>query len=172
MQTPSPSTAAELHELTSVVATVFSQRGWTLAVAESCTGGLLAASLTDLAGSSQWFERGYVTYSNAAKTACLHVSPMLIEAEGAVSEAVASAMALGAQLSSGVTAAISITGIAGPGGGTPEKPVGTVCFGWAIERADASNRVTTTTAHFVGDRQSVRQQAVVFALRGLLQAIA
>ena len=172
MQTSSPSTAAELHELTSAVATAFSQRGWTLAVAESCTGGMLAASLTDLAGSSQWFERGYVTYSNAAKASCLQVSPMLIEAEGAVSEAVASAMALGAQLSSGVTAAISITGIAGPGGGTPDKPVGTVCFGWAIERADVSNHVTTTTAHFVGDRQSVRQQAVLFALRGLLQTIA
>ena len=172
MQTPSPSTAAELHELSSAVATALSQRGWTLAVAESCTGGLLAASLTDLAGSSQWFERGYVTYSNAAKASCLQVSPMLIEAEGAVSEAVASAMALGAQITSGVTAAISITGIAGPSGGTPEKPVGTVCFGWAIERADASNRVTTTTAHFAGDRQSVRQQAVLFALRGLLQAIA
>ena len=171
MQTPSPLTVAELHELTSAVATTFSQRGWTLAVAESCTGGLLAASLTDMAGSSQWFERGYVTYSNAAKVACLQVSPMLIEAEGAVSEAVASAMVLGAQLSSGVTAAISITGIAGPSGGMPEKPVGTVCFGWAIERADASNRVTTTTAHFLGDRQSVRQQAVLFALRGLLQAI-
>ena len=169
---PASIDSADLEELTHAVATVFSQRGWTLAVAESCTGGLLAASLTDLAGSSQWFERGYVTYSNAAKTACLQVSPMLIEAEGAVSEAVASAMVLGAQLSSGVTAAISITGIAGPSGGTPEKPVGTVCFGWALERADASNRVTTATAHFVGDRQSVRQQAVLFALRGLLQAIA
>ena len=97
---------------------------------------------------------------------------MLIEAEGAVSEAVASAMVLGAQLSSGVTAAISITGIAGPSGGTAEKPVGTVCFGWALERVDASNHITTTTAHFAGDRQSVRQQAVVFALRGLLQSIA
>ncbi len=178
MHTSSPSTAAtsidsaDLQELTNAVATAFSQRGWTLAVAESCTGGLLAASLTDLAGSSQWFERGYVTYSNAAKTACLQVSPMLIEAEGAVSEAVASAMVLGAQLSSGVTAAISITGIAGPGGGTPDKPVGTVCFGWALERADASNQITTTTAHFVGDREAVRQQAVVFALRGLLQSIA
>jgi nicotinamide-nucleotide amidase len=178
MQTSSSSTAptsidsADLQELTNAVATAFSQRGWTLAVAESCTGGLLAANLTDLAGSSQWFERGYVTYSNAAKTACLQVSPMLIEAEGAVSESVASAMVLGAQLSSGVTAAISITGIAGPSGGTTEKPVGTVCFGWALERADASNRITTTTAHFVGDRQSVRQQAVVFALRGLLQSIA
>ena len=177
MQTSSPSTAAtsidsaDLQELTNAVATAFSQRGWTLAVAESCTGGLLAANLTDLAGSSQWFERGYVTYSNAAKTACLQVSPMLIEAEGAVSEAVASAMVLGAQLSSGVTAAISITGIAGPSGGTTEKPVGTVCFGWALERGDASNQITTTTAHFVGDRQSVRQQAVVFALRGLLQSI-
>jgi len=178
MQTSSPSTvppsidSADLQELSSAVATAFSQRGWTLAVAESCTGGLLAASLTDLAGSSQWFERGYVTYSNAAKVSCLEVSPLLIEAEGAVSEAVASAMALGAQLSSGVTAAISITGIAGPGGGTAEKPVGTVCFGWALERADASNHITTTTAHFAGDRQSVRQQAVLFALRGLLQSIA
>ena len=178
MQTSSPSTAptsidsADLQELTSSVATAFSQRGWTLAVAESCTGGLLAASLTNLAGSSQWFERGYVTYSNAAKVSCLEVSPLLIEAEGAVSEAVARAMVLGAQLSSGVTAAISITGIAGPGGGTAEKPVGTVCFGWALERADASNQITTTTVHFLGDRQSVRQQAVLFALRGLLQAIA
>jgi nicotinamide-nucleotide amidase len=80
-------------------------------------------------------------------------------------------MVLGAQLNSGVTAAISITGIAGPSGGTPEKPVGTVCFGWALERVDASNHITTTTAHFLGDRESVRQQAVVFALRGLLQAI-
>ena len=178
MQTSSPSTAptsldsADLQELSSAVATAFSQRGWTLAVAESCTGGLLAASLTNLAGSSQWFERGYVTYSNAAKVSCLDVSPLLIEAEGAVSEAVARAMVLGAQLSSGVTAAISITGIAGPGGGTAEKPVGTVCFGWALERADASNQIRTTTAHFLGDRQSVRQQAVVFALRGLLQSIA
>lgn len=161
----------ELPALTNAVATAFSQRGWTLAVAESCTGGLLAASLTDLAGSSQWFERGYVTYSNAAKVTCLQVSPMLIEAEGAVSEAVARAMVLGAQLSSGVTAAISITGIAGPSGGTVEKPVGTVCFGWAVERVDASNHITTTTAYFLGDRQSVRQQAVVFALRGLLQSI-
>ena len=178
MQNSSPSTAAasidstDLHKLTSAVASAFSGRGWTLAVAESCTGGLLAASLTDLVGSSQWFERGYVTYSNAAKVACLQVSPMLIEAEGAVSEAVASAMVLGAQLSSGVTAAISITGIAGPGGGTEKKPVGTVCFGWAVERADVSNHITTATAHFLGDRQSVRQQAVVFALRGLLQAVA
>ena len=178
MQTSSPSIAstsldsADLQELSSAVATAFSQRGWTLAVAESCTGGLLAASLTNLAGSSQWFERGYVTYSNAAKVSCLDVSPLLIEAEGAVSEAVARAMVLGAQLSSGVTAAISITGIAGPGGGTAEKPVGTVCFGWALERADASNQITTTTVHFLGDRQSVRQQAVLFALRGLLQAIA
>ena len=178
MQTSSPSTvppsidSADLQELTNAVATAFSQRGWTLAVAESCTGGLLAASLTNLAGSSQWFERGYVTYSNAAKVSCLQVSPLLIEAEGAVSEAVARAMVLGAQLSSGVTAAISITGIAGPGGGTAEKPVGTVCFGWALERTDASNQIRTTTAHFLGDRQSVRQQAVLFALRGLLQSIA
>jgi nicotinamide-nucleotide amidase len=97
---------------------------------------------------------------------------MLIEAEGAVSEAVASAMVLGAQLSSGVTAAISITGIAGPSGGTPEKPVGTVCFGWAMKKSDANNHITTTTAHFLGNRQSIRQQAVVFALRGLLQTIA
>ena len=162
----------ELHALTSAIATAFSQHGWTLAVAESCTGGLLAASLTDMAGSSQWFERGYVTYSNAAKAACLQVSPMLIKAEGAVSEAVARSMALGAQLSSGVTAAVSITGIAGPSGGTAGKPVGTVCFGWAVERVDASNHITTTTTHFLGDRQAVRQQAVVFALRGLLQSIA
>ena len=165
------SPSASAHDLAKQLAAIFIERGWSLAVAESCTGGLLAASLTDLAGSSQWFERGYVTYSNAAKSACLQVSPLLIEAQGAVSEAVASEMALGAQLSAGVTAAIAITGIAGPGGGTLDKPVGTVCFGWALQGQNESNRVTATTAHFAGDRQAVRQHAVAYALHGLLQWI-
>ena len=134
-----------------------------MSLAESCTGGLVCAALTELAGSSEWFERGYITYSNQAKTDCLGVPAGLIEAHGAVSEQVAKAMAEGARMNSGSNAAISITGVAGPSGGSPEKPVGTVCFGWATE-----NQTLTKTKHFDGDRQMVRQQATEFALTELI----
>jgi nicotinamide-nucleotide amidase len=149
------------------LASLLETAGWKVALAESCTGGLVCATLTELAGSSNWFERGYITYSNQAKTECLGVSAELIESHGAVSEPVARAMAEGAQRNAKVEAAISITGIAGPTGGSTEKPVGTVCFAWAIQDKEV---LTTTckTKLFSGDRQAVRQQATDFALEELL----
>ena len=150
-------------DLTKTLAEILLSRNWTVSLAESCTGGLVSATLTELAGSSEWFERGYITYSNEAKTECLEVPARLIESHGAVSELVAKAMAEGARINSGSDVAISITGIAGPSGGTAEKPVGTVCFGWATE-----NQTLTKTMHFNGDRQAVRQQATEFALTELI----
>ena len=150
-------------DLTKTLAEILLSRNWTVSLAESCTGGLVSATLTELAGSSEWFERGYVTYSNEAKTECLDVPAQFIESHGAVSEQVAKAMAEGTRINSGSNVAISITGIAGPSGGTAEKPVGTVCFGWATE-----NQTLTKTMHFDGDRQAVRQQATAFALTELI----
>ena len=150
-------------DLTKTLAQILLSKNWTVSLAESCTGGLICATLTELAGSSEWFERGYITYSNEAKAECLDVSPQLIESYGAVSEEVAKAMAEGARINSGSNVAISITGVAGPSGGSAEKPVGTVCFGWATE-----NQTLTKTMHFDGDRQMVRQQAVKFALAELI----
>ena len=135
-----------------------------VATAESCTGGLVAAALTDVAGSSAWFERGFVTYSNHAKVELLGIAPDLIETHGAVSEDVARAMADGAVLESRAQVAVSITGIAGPGGGTRDKPVGTVCFGWAV----MEEPVQSETVRFAGDRAAVREQSVRHALGGLL----
>ncbi len=150
-------------DLTKTLAEILLSRNWTVSLAESCTGGLVSATLTELAGSSEWFERGYITYSNEAKTECLEVPARLIESHGAVSEPVAKAMAEGARINSGSDVAISVTGIAGPSGGTAEKPVGTVCFGWATE-----NQTLTKTMHFDGERQAVRQQATEFALTELI----
>ena len=150
-------------DLTKTLAEILLSRNWTLSLAESCTGVLVSATLTELAGSSDWFERGYITYSNEAKTECLDVPAQLIESHGAVSELVAKAMASGARINSGSNVAISITGIAGPSGGTAGKPVGTVCFGWATE-----NQTLSKTMHFDGDRQAVRQQATEFALTELI----
>ncbi|MBU3601670.1 CinA family protein [Polynucleobacter sp. AM-25C3] len=161
------------HEIARAVALALSNRGWKMALAESCTGGLVCATLTDLAGSSDWFERGYITYSNAAKSECLNVPAETLESFGAVSEPVAIAMAEGALRNANVNAAISITGIAGPTGGSPEKPVGTVCFGWAIKESignDVINTVTMTK-HFNGDRQIVREQARDYALSKLLELL-
>ena len=145
------------------VATLLSRRGQKLATAESCTGGLVAGALTALAGSSTWFDRGWVTYSNAAKSEALGVESSLIATQGAVSEVVAAAMASGARAGAKVDYAISITGIAGPDGGSPEKPVGTICFGWATPTG-----LHTETRHFIGDRQSIREQSVEHALAGLI----
>ena len=150
-------------DLTKTLAEILLSRNWTVSLAESCTGGLVSATLTELAGSSDWFERGYITYSNEAKTECLDVPAQLIESHGAVSELVAKAMVAGARINSGSNVAISITGIAGPSGGTAEKPVGTVCFGWATE-----NQTLSKTMHFDGDRQAIRQQATEFALTELI----
>ncbi|MEG1115000.1 MAG: nicotinamide-nucleotide amidohydrolase family protein, partial [Janthinobacterium sp.] len=137
-----------------------------LATAESCTGGGVAQAVTDVGGSSAWFDRGFVTYSNAAKTAMLAVPAELIVRLGAVSEEVAAAMAQGALAHSDAQVAVSTTGIAGPTGGVPGKPVGTVCFGWAMD-----GRVQTQRLVFAGDRQAVREQAVAHALRELLRFI-
>ncbi len=146
-------------------------RGWKLALAESCTGGLVCATLTELSGSSEWFERGYITYSNQAKTECLGVPAELIASHGAVSEPVARSMAQGAQRNGGANIGDSITGIAGPTGGTAKKPVGTVCFGWTIQNAAGENVTTCQTKLLSGDRQAIRQQAAEYALAGLLQLL-
>lgn len=136
---------------------------WQLATAESCTGGMVAAAITDIAGSSAWFDRGFVTYSNQAKTDLLGVSSSLIENHGAVSETVAQAMAAGALAASQAHIALSVTGIAGPGGGSPLKPVGMVCFAWTT-----AQRTHQETCHFKGNRQAVRLQAALHTLQTLL----
>ena len=140
------------------------QRKYALITAESCTGGGIAAMLTERAGSSAWFDRGIVSYSNEAKTQLLGVPPELIHAEGAVSEPVALSMARGALSGRTHRLSVAVTGIAGPSGGTALKPVGTVWFGWAWSQEgqikDYANR-----HHFSGDRRAIRKQAVLFALQ-------
>jgi nicotinamide-nucleotide amidase len=137
-----------------------------LATAESCTGGWAAQVVTSAAGSSAWFERGYVTYSNAAKQELLGVRAETLHAHGAVSEETAREMARGALERSQATIAVSITGVAGPAGGTPEKPVGTVCFAWARGGA-----VRSETRQFAGDRESIRRQSVILALEGVMRTL-
>lgn len=139
---------------------------WQMATAESCTGGLISARCTDLPGSSQWFERGFVSYSNAAKSELLGVSPSLIAEHGAVSEAVAKAMALGAVFRSKAQVSLAVTGIAGPEGGRQDKPVGTVWFGWCV-----NGLVSAQLQVFNGDRSRVRESACVYALQGLLHRL-
>ena len=139
-------------------------KGQTLVTAESCTGGWVAQAVTSVAGSSDWFERGYVTYSNAAKRGELGVRMTTLARHGAVSEQAAREMARGALKNGRGTIALSVTGIAGPGGGAPGKPVGTVCFGWAQGR-----KIASETKRFRGGRNSVRRQSVIHALRGLLK---
>lgn len=146
------------------VGTALKRRGQTLVTAESCTGGWVAQAVTSVAGSSDWFERGYVTYSNAAKREALGVPQATLRRHGAVSEATARAMARGAQRKSHAGVALAITGIAGPGGGAPGKPVGTVCFAWAQGR-----RIRSETRRFRGGRSRVRRQSVIQALRGVLK---
>jgi nicotinamide-nucleotide amidase len=138
-------------------------RGWMLATAESCTGGLIAAACTELPGSSEWFERGFVVYSNEAKTELLQVETALIEAHGAVSEVVARAMAFGAVRHSRARVSVAVTGVAGPGGGSPDKPVGTVWFGFMVD-----GHLTSETRRFQGDRAEVRRATVEHALNALL----
>jgi nicotinamide-nucleotide amidase len=142
------------------------KRGWMLATAESCTGGLIAATCTDLAGSSAWFERGLVTYSNAAKTELLGVDPALIAQHGAVSDAVVRAMVQGALKHAHAQVAVAVTGVAGPGGGSADKPVGTVWFGFALP-----GQVLTERRHFAGDRAQVRSATVQHALVRLTQLL-
>jgi nicotinamide-nucleotide amidase len=143
--------------------------GWRLACAESCTGGLIAAACTELPGSSDWFERGIVSYSNQAKVALLDVPQGLIDAHGAVSEAVARAMVEGIARSSGADLAVSVTGIAGPAGSTATKPVGTVWFGFSVRHRDGTLEVSSEHRRFDGDRARVREASVRHALQGLQQ---
>jgi nicotinamide-nucleotide amidase len=142
-------------------------KGLVLATAESCTGGWVAQAVTSISGSSDWFDRGFVTYSNAAKREMLGVRVETLDRHGAVSEATAREMAAGALAASGAGVAVSVTGVAGPAGGTAAKPVGMVCFGWALR----DGRADTATKRFDGDREAVRRQSVVFALQGLLERI-
>lgn len=138
-----------------------------VATAESCTGGWIAKALTDIDGSSQWFSEGFITYSNEAKTRALGVPRSVLARAGAVSEPIARAMALGALRRSGVQVAVAVTGIAGPGGAVPGKPVGTVWVAWASRRGRKIS-VTTALERFKGDRQAVRRKTVRRALAGLL----
>lgn len=150
-----------MNSLLAKISERLQNRGWRLATAESCTGGLIAKLCTDLPGSSQWFECGWVTYSNRAKMTCLAVNSDTLNTFGAVSEAVAREMAEGALSASGAQLALSVTGIAGPDGGTLEKPVGLVWFAWA------STAFQTQTAYclFEGDRNQIRHQAASFSLQ-------
>jgi nicotinamide-nucleotide amidase len=143
------------------------RRGWRIATAESCTGGLIAAACTAVAGSSDWFERGFVTYSNAAKTELLGVPAELITAHGAVSEEVARAMVQGALARAPVQLAVAVTGIAGPGGAVPGKPVGTVWLAWGTAAGAHAERL-----QLPGDRAAVREATVQKALTRLLEASA
>ena len=151
------------HNYRGLAADLLKTHGWKLATAESCTGGLIAAHCTDVAGSSEWFDRGFVTYSNAAKTEMLGVDAALIAEHGAVSEAVARAMVQGALQHSAAQVAVAVTGVAGPGGGSATKPVGTVWLGWATPAG-----VVTELQHFAGDRAQVRAATVQHALQSLV----
>lgn len=153
-----------LGERAFAVAAGLKAQGRTLALAESCTGGWIAKCCTDLAGSSAWFEAGFVTYSNRAKSEALGVRAASLQRYGAVSEIVAAEMARGARSAAHADWAISVTGIAGPDGGSPDKPVGTVCFGWV----GPDDEPETETCRFDGDRDEVRRQTVAHALDGLL----
>ncbi len=156
-----------LTTLAIIVGARLKARGLRLATAESCTGGWVAGAVTAIAGSSEWFDRGFVTYSNDAKMEMLGVSAATLEAFGAVSEQTAGEMAAGALAHSHAQLALSITGVAGPGGGSAEKPVGMVCFGWAGE----GGAPLVMTRNFSGDRESVRRQSVICALQGVLERL-
>jgi nicotinamide-nucleotide amidase len=159
-------TDSVIHQLAIRVGNKLRESRIMLATAESCTGGMIATAITDISGSSGWFERGFVTYSNQAKSEMIGVPPEMIDKHGAVSEPVARAMAEGALANSRAQVSLAVTGVAGPGGGTPDKPVGMVSFGW-------SNRLHTSveTLVFKGDREQIRVQAAAHALRGLLALI-
>ncbi|MEG0936803.1 MAG: CinA family protein [Comamonas sp.] len=155
-----------IEELVQQLAAKLTEKGWMLATAESCTGGMIAAACTDLAGSSQWFDRGFVTYSNEAKTEMLGVPAELIAKHGAVSEEVVRAMAEGAIRHSRAQVSIAVTGIAGPGGGSVEKPVGTVWVGWC-----AGNSLRTQQLHLKGPRNIVRHSTLEIAIINLINQV-
>jgi nicotinamide-nucleotide amidase len=153
------------QELAFDLGAALSARKWIAATAESCTGGLVAGAITDIAGSSEWFDRGFVTYSNEAKTELLGVRPETLARFGAVSEATVREMVVGALERSRADIAVAVTGIAGPAGGTQDKPVGLVWLAWATR----NGRVEATSRHFSGDRAAVRGATVAVALAGLVE---
>jgi nicotinamide-nucleotide amidase len=157
----------ELNELAAELGEKLRARGWMLATAESCTGGWVGQVITALPGSSHWYERGFITYANISKQEMLGVPAETLETHGAVSEETASAMAAGALEHSHAQATLAISGIAGPGGGTPQKPVGLVCYGWAL--ADGTR--LSSTCRLDGDREEIRSRAVAAALRGLIDLL-
>ena len=158
--------SADTLPLVERLAAQLQQRQWMLVTAESCTGGLIAGACTDLSGSSNWFERGFVSYSNTAKNELLGVEAALLKQHGAVSEEVARAMAAGALARSRAQVAVAVTGVAGPTGGTPDKPVGLVWFGFALP-----GQVLTEKMNFPGDRAAVRAATVQHALRRLTELL-
>lgn len=155
----------DVDDLSAAVGAALSARGWMMATAESCTGGGIAAAVTATAGSSAWFDRGFVTYSNAAKTEMLGVNPDTLATFGAVSEATVLEMARGALARSQAQVTVAVSGIAGPGGGSIDKPVGLVCLAWAA----ADQPAQAVTRHFAGDRAAIRLQTVIAALHGLTE---
>lgn len=158
--------AIMFESLVNQVAEQLNKRNWTVTTAESCTGGGIAYALTSVAGSSVWFKAGLVTYSNENKTSLLNVLPTTLDTQGAVSEAVVEEMATGAALRALDDCAMAVSGVAGPDGGTAEKPVGTVCFGWTV-----GGVVSSETHLLSGDRKAVREQTIEIALKGLLHRI-
>jgi nicotinamide-nucleotide amidase len=156
-----------LYKLAERVGQALAARHWSLALAESCTGGWIAKVITDVPGSSSWFERGFVTYSNAAKVDLLAVPQAVLDGYGAVSRETVNAMVAGALEHSRAEVALAVSGIAGPDGGSPAKPVGTVWLGWAVRGRSGHSRCHT----FHGNREAVRRQAVVAALEGLLERL-
>lgn len=158
----------DLEVLAAELGTALAQRGWMLATAESCTGGWAAQVVTSIPGSSTWFDRGFVTYSNAAKMDMLGVSESTLDGCGAVSEDTVREMAAGALRFSRARAAFAISGVAGPSGGSDSKPVGTVCFAWAV----TGKPVWAATQVFAGDRRLIRMQSVAYALRRMLELMA
>lgn len=162
-----PADDARLHELTGQLAETLLGRALQLVTAESCTGGWLAKLCTDRPGSSRWFAHGVVTYSNAAKQRLLGVSETALDQDGAVSQSVVEAMASGAKADDPGVVTVAISGVAGPEGGTAEKPVGLVWCGWALP----GGRVMSAAEQFAGDRDAVRRQALVLALTGLLSRL-
>jgi nicotinamide-nucleotide amidase len=176
-QSSASASHASVAQLVTAVADTLMQHGWMLTTAESCTGGLIAGHCTDLAGSSQWFERGFVTYSNEAKHDMLGVDNAILTEHGAVSEPAAQAMALGALRHSRAQVSIAVTGVAGPTGGSKDKPVGTVWFAWGVP-SDTGPTLGAETAwvktermQFTGDRATVRQATITHALQTLLQLL-
>ena len=158
---------ADLTTLATELGAALKGRAYMLALAESCTGGMVAQTVTSLAGSSAWFDRGFVTYSNQSKIDMLGVLAQTLETFGAVSEEIATEMALGALKHSQAHIAGSITGIAGPEGGTVDKPIGTVCFAWA----ETNKPTTFTTKKFDGNREEIRQQATAFLMQQLIERL-